>query len=190
MKIHKPKRYEHIVMGGWLDKAEGVIFPNWSIGKFDESLPTVYGMDFGYVNDPTVLIKVAQTKQKIYTKGLLYEKGMSTDDIINFLEDTVDKEDLIIADSAEPRLIAELQQAGFNIFGCKKGKDSIKNGLAKMYVKEIIVEEDDVELHKELNNYQWHDKKSNIPMDSYNHYVDAMRYAHEELFVDNEFFFG
>jgi phage terminase large subunit len=190
MKIHKPKRYEHIVLGGWLDKAEGVIFPNWSVGKFDESLPSVWGMDFGYVNDPTVLCKIAQTKEKIYAKGYLYRKGMSTDDIINFLEDTVDKEDLIIADSAEPRLIAELQIAGFNIHGCKKGKDSIKNGLAKMYVKEIIVEEDDVELHKELNNYQWHNAKSNIPQDSFNHYIDAMRYAHEELFVENDFFFG
>lgn len=188
MKQKNPNRYNHIVMGGWLDKAEGVIFPNWSVGKFDESLSSVYGMDFGYVNDPTTLVKVAQTPEKIFTKGLLYRKGMSTQDIINFLEETVDKYDLIVADSAEPRLIEEIRQAGFNIVKCTKGPDSIKNGLAKMSVKEIISEEEDVDLHKELNNYQWHDKKSNTPIDAWNHYVDSIRYAHEELIVGDQFY--
>ncbi len=188
LKKKNPNRYNHIVIGGWLDKAEGVIFPNWTIGEFDESLPTIYGMDFGYVNDPTTLFKVAQTNEKIYTKQLLYRTGMSTSDIIQFLENTVTKDDLIVADSSEPRLIEELHQAGFNVYKCTKGKDSVKNGLAKMYVKEIIVQQEDIEFHKELNNYQWHDKRSNTPIDAHNHGVDAVRYAHEELVNDLDFF--
>lgn len=187
MKEKNPNRYNHIVLGGWLDKAEGVIFQNWSIDKFDESLNSIYGMDFGYVNDPTTLFKVAQTPEKIFTKQILHRKGMSTNDIINFLEGAVDKNDLIVADSAEPRLIEEIRVAGFNIVRCTKGPDSIKNGLAKMYVKEIISEEGDIDMQKELNNYQWHDKKSNTPIDAWNHCIDGVRYAHEELSDTNEF---
>ena len=187
MKLKSPNRYRHIVEGGWLDKAEGVVFENWSIGKFDDSLPSIYGMDFGYVNDATTLVKVAQTKEKIYTKLKLYKKGMSTSDIINFLDGNVTKNDLIVADSAEPRLIDEIRVKGFNIVKCRKGPDSIKNGLAKMYVKEIISEEQDIETHRELNNYCFHDKKSNTPIDNWNHIIDAIRYAHQELNEDNNF---
>jgi len=175
-------------MGGWLDKAEGVIFPNWSIGKFNEELPFVYGMDFGYVNDATTLTKVAKTDEQIFTKLLLYKLAMSTKNIIDFLEENVDKNDLIVADNAEPRLIEEIQMAGFNIIKCTKGADSIKNGLAKMYDKEIISEEEDIEMHKELNNYKWHDKRANIPVDAWNHCIDGVRYAHEELENDYEFY--
>lgn len=186
MKIKNPQRYNHIVLGGWLDKAEGVIFENWSIGKFNDSLPSIYGMDFGYVNDETSLVKVSTDQENIYTQLKLYKKGMSTDDIIKFLEDNVSKEDLIVADSAEPRLIDEIRLKGFNIVKCRKGPDSIKNGLAKMYVKEIISEESDIETHKELNNYSWNDKKSNTPIDNWNHIIDAVRYAHQELAEENE----
>ena len=187
MKLKSPNRYRHIVEGGWLEKAEGVVFENWSIGKFDDSLPSIYGMDFGYVNDATTLVKVSQTKEKIYTKLKLYKKGMSTSDIINFLDGNVTKNDLIVADSAEPRLIDEIRVKGFNIVKCRKGPDSIKNGLAKMYVKEIISEEQDIETHRELNNYCFHDKKSNTPIDNWNHIIDAIRYAHQELNEDNNF---
>lgn len=63
IKEANPKKYKHIVLGGWLDKAEGVIFENWKEGEFDESLPYIYGMDFGYT-DPTVVVKVALDKEK------------------------------------------------------------------------------------------------------------------------------
>lgn len=173
--------YKYTLLGGWLDKAEGVIFEDWKIGEFDDTLPSVYGMDFGYVTDPTTLYKVAQTSEKIYIKEYLYKGGMSTSQIIDFLDVTVDKSDLIVADSAEPRLIDELILAGFNVVKCRKGKDSVKNGIAAMRDKEIITHKDDINLHKELNNYVWVDKKSNTPVDAWNHGIDAVRYAHDEL---------
>ncbi len=178
MKKNNPKRYKNVVLGGWLDKAEGVVFDNWNVGDFPEDLPIIYGMDFGYVNDPTTLVAVATDKNNIYIKGLLYKKEMSTNQIINFLSKTVKSTDLIIGDSAEPRLISEIRQGGFNIKRCQKGKDSIKNGLAKMQEKKIIIVED-TNLTVELNNYVWNDKKSNIPIDDYNHYIDAIRYAYQ-----------
>jgi len=189
MKINKPKRYEHIVMGGWLDKLEGCVIEDWKIGEFDESLPAVLGMDFGYVNDPTTLVKIATDDNNIYTELKLYRVGMSTNDIITFLENNVHVNDLILADCAEPRLIEELRYAGFNVVACRKGKDSIKNGLARLNEKTIVSREQDIELHKELNNYVWNDKKSNTPIDNWNHIIDALRYGYDELIQDNDFYF-
>jgi len=187
MKINKPTRYKHIVMGGWLDRMEGCVIEDWRIGQMDESQPFVYGMDFGYVNDPTTLVKVSQDEKNIYTDLKLHRVAMSTNDIIKFLEQTVDKSDLILADCAEPRLIEELQVEGFNIIGCRKGKDSVKNGLARLNEKTIVSEEKDTDFHRELNNYVWSDKKSNTPVDKYNHVIDAVRYAYDELSSENSF---
>ena len=180
MKKNNPKRYDNVVLGGWLDKAEGAVFDNWKIGEFPEHLPSIYGMDFGYSNDPTTLVKVATDDKNIYIKGFLYQKQMSTNDIINFLKKTLTSNDLIIGDCAEPRLLSEIKQANFNIKRCQKGADSIKNGIAKMQQKKIIIC-DDVNLVREFSNYVWNDKKSNTPVDDYNHYIDAVRYAYQRL---------
>tara|TARA_R110000824_G_scaffold85121_3_gene211805 strand:+ start:313 stop:1530 length:1218 start_codon:yes stop_codon:yes gene_type:complete len=187
MKVNKPNRYKHIVLGGWLDRMEGCVIEDWRIGIFDDSLPSVYGMDFGYVNDPTVLVKIATDDNNIYTSLKLHRLSMSTDDIIQFLEETIDRSDMILADCAEPRLIEEIQVAGFNIIACRKGKDSIKNGLARLNEKTIVSEDNDTEFHRELNNYIWSDKKSNTPIDKFNHVIDAVRYGYDELTSDNSF---
>ena len=171
-------------------KPTGVIFDRWSTGTFDSSLPYIYGMDFGYVNDPTTLVKVAidNKLKKLYIKSLLYEVELSTTDICSRLESLVDANELIIADCAEPRLISEIQTKGYNMVACTKGPDSIRLGLVKMMDYEIIVESEDRETIKELSNYCWNNKKSNTPIDSYNHIIDAVRYAVDELSVESSFF--
>ena len=185
-KESKPNWYYHNYIGGWLEKAEGVIFENWIKGKFDDTLPYVYGMDFGYVNDPTAITKVAVTNDKIYVKEMLYKTGLSTDGIIAAMQARdINKTDLIIADNAEPRLIAEIQQEGYNIIPCKKGKDSVRLGLVKMMDYTIVSEEDDYNMHTELNNYVWNDKRSNTPIDKFNHLIDSFRYAFDKLDIED-----
>jgi phage terminase large subunit len=173
VKESNPLKYKHKYLGGWLDKAEGVIFENWREGEFDDSLPAIIGMDFGYVTDPTTAVSVAvcNTTMKLYVKGHLYKTGLSTDEIAKELSVFASKNDLIIGDNAEPRLISELWDKGFN-----------------MQDYEIIVHPDSHDIKKELNNYAWHDKKSNTPQDNYNHYIDAIRYAFTDLVEDNDFF--
>ncbi len=188
IKQNNPGKYKHLVLGGWLEKAEGVIFENWKEGIFNDSLPYVYGMDFGYITDPTTLIKVAKDGDVLYLKEQLYRQGMDTNSIASFLDRTVEKHDLIVADNAEPRLIAELQDKGFNIIPCQKGKDSIKNGIANLSGVNMVV--DGQNLIKELNNYSWSNKRANIPNDNYNHLIDAVRYAFIELSTKNEFYFA
>jgi len=188
IKESNPNKYKHKILGGWMEKAEGVIFEEWIEGEFDESLPYIWGMDFGYVTDPTTLVKVAVKDGKLYCKEYLYKTGLSTQQIADIIGQYVKPEELIIADSAEPRLIRELWDLKFNIHPCIKGKDSVRNGIANMQGYEIIVDPDSQNLKTELNNYEWHDKKSNTPIDDYNHCVDSIRYAFQELTDKNDFF--
>jgi phage terminase large subunit len=172
-------------------KPTGVIFNNWDVGEFDESLPYILGMDFGYVNDESTLVKIAVDKRNLFAEELLYEKGLSTDEIVNRLGMLITKNDLIVADNAEPRLIAEIRAKGFNIVPCTKGADSIRLGLVKMMDYKIVVTPESRNLQKELSNYVWNDKKSNTPKSNgYDHLIDACRYAFDELVEDNQFYFS
>lgn len=179
MKMRRPSKYKHVMEGGWLDRAEGVIFTDWKVGKFDTSLPYIFGQDFGYSVDPTTLIKIAiDDKQKrIYLDELVYAAGMNTDATFKATREHAKGKDLVIADSAEPRLIDELKHRGLNIKPTVKGPDSVRAGIKRMQDYELIVTERSTNLVKELNNYVWHDKKSDTPIDNFNHAIDAARYA-------------
>jgi phage terminase large subunit len=177
MEITNPDKYKHQILGGWLNKAEGVVYSNWRIDNFKEVNGSIYGQDFGFSIDPTTLVQISVDKanKKIYAKELLYKAGLTTTDI--FIENNrfCGNKNLIVADSAEPRLISELKQRGLNIKGIKK--PTIIERIALVSDYEIIVDSESTNLIKELNNYVWHDKKSETPIDDYNHLLDALGYA-------------
>ncbi len=179
MKQQRPAKYAHVMDGGWLDKAEGVIFPDWELGDFDDSLPYIFGMDFGYSVDPTALIKIAvdDKKETIYIDELVYKTGMNTNSIFTASAEYASRKDLIVADSAEPRLIDEIKHKGLNIKPTIKGPDSVRAGIKRMQDYKLVVTPRSTNIVKELNNYVWHDKKSDTPIDKYNHAIDAVRYA-------------
>ena len=170
------KKYNHKILGGWLDKAEGVVFENWSIGEFNPNgLQTSCGMDFGFSVDPDTLIEVAidKTKKKIYLKEHIYRNGLKSHELAKVVVDKIGNT-LIIADSAEPRLIEDLRHSGVNIRPVKKG--TIESGITRMQDYEIIVSSESVNVVKELNNYIYADKGSKLYVDSFNHAIDAVRY--------------
>lgn len=173
-----PQKFEHTILGGWLDKAEGVIYTNWNIGAFEETSVPVYGMDFGFSIDPTTLVKVCidKSRKKIFAKECFYKPKLTTSQIFELANFYAGKS-LIYGDSAEPRLIDELSSSGLNIKPTEKGAGSITAGIAALQDYEIIVDPDSTNLVKELNNYAWHDKKSATPIDAHNHLLDALRYA-------------
>ena len=176
MKRDNPKKYYHIVLGGWLDKAEGVVFQNWKFGEFNpDKLQTSCGMDFGFSVDPDTITEVAIDKKhkKIYLKELLYKNGLKTEELVKIVLDRVGSK-LIIADSAEPRLIADLKSKGVNIKAVKKG--TIESGITMMLDYEIIVEPNSSNIAKELNNYVYSDKNSKLYVDDWNHAIDGSRY--------------
>jgi len=178
LKISNPKKYEHRILGGWVEKPDGVIFDNWETGKFDDSQIYLFGLDFGFSVDPDALVKIAIDKKRkiIYAQELLYVNGLSTGQLTSHLAAHI-KRELIVADSAEPRLISEIKSAGFHIVPTKKRAGSIIAGIKIIQDYKIIVDPDSINLSKELNNYAWHDKKAEIPVDDYNHLIDALRYA-------------
>jgi phage terminase large subunit len=171
-----PKKYNHVILGGWLDKAEGVVFTNWSFGTFNpDNLQTSFGQDYGYSIDPTTLIEVAidKTKRKIYVKECFYKTKLTTSEIYALNRQFAERK-LIIGDNAEGRLIDELRSMGNNITRCDK--PPIEFGVSLMQDYEIVVEPSSQNIAKELNNYVYLDKGSRLYIDNYNHAIDAIRY--------------
>lgn len=176
MRINSPSKYNHVVLGGWLDKAEGVVFTNWKYGAFNpDNLQTSFGQDFGFSIDPTTLIEVAIDKKhkRIYLKEHLYKPKLTTSEIAH-INKTVCGFKMIVADSAEPRLIDELKLKGLRMIATPKGAGSISAGVALMQDYELIVEGENI--GKELNNYVYTDKGSKLFSDNWNHAIDAIRY--------------
>ena len=185
VKINNPNRYNHKYIGAWIDVAEGVIFGNWTEGAFDLSLPYAYGQDYGFASDPTTLIKVAvDNKRKIvYLHEEYYDtKQLGTNAIYEINKSRIKVEsDLIVADCQELRLIYDLRTLGLNIQECTKGPGSIKAGITALNDYSFVVTSSSMNIKKELKNYVWNDKKAGIPIDEYNHAMDAIRYIFTRL---------
>lgn len=187
MKLNEPEKYKHKILGGWLEKAEGVVYTNWEYGDFDDSLPFGFGLDFGYSVDPDACIKVAinEKLKKIYLKEIMYETGQSSDRLRDMLITRCGQFE-IIADSAEPRLIDDLKR-DVNIKRAYKPPNSVAQGIKILLGYKLIIDPDSDNLTRELNNYAWDDKKSDKPIDAYNHLLDALRYyTFQKLQVNTE----
>lgn len=180
IKQDNPEKYRNIVLGGWLEKAEGVVFENWQIGDFDESLPYCYGLDFGYSPDPTAMVKVAidSKKRLMYLDECLYANELSVDQLIEAVQRNIKRQrDLIVCDTNEKRTVAAMAKARLNVSKTVKYAGSIQDGIRKMQDFQIIITPRSTNLKKELNNYVWNDKKASVPVDDWNHLIDGSRYG-------------
>ena len=168
---------------GITGRIEGLIFKKWYILNEDFSNKNLigYGIDFGFTNDPTTLLEVRMQDGELYVKELIYETGLTNQDISTKMEALgVSKSALIVADSAEPKSIEELRRLRWTIDGVKKGKDSVMFGINLLKGYAINVHASSVNLIKELEQYKWKVNKNgdslNVPIDEYNHAIDALRY--------------
>ena len=189
-----PRRYRTAGLGEW-GIVEGLVFENWEEQAFDvnevskrPNVKSAFGMDFGYVNDPSTLFcgLVDTVAREIYVFDEMYEKGMSNEDILSKVTEMGYAKERIKADSAEPKSIAYLRKAGLrNIRAAKKGPDSIRAGISLIQDYKIIVHPRCVNFLTEISNYTWDkdkfDNMINKPIDDFNHLMDAMRYAMEEF---------
>lgn len=176
MQENNPEKYKHIILGGWLDKAEGVVFNNWKVGEFNpDNLQTSFGQDYGFIVDPTTLVEVAidNKHKKVYVKEHLYKTNLTTSEIAEINQRIAERK-LIWADSAEPRLIEELRRKGNNVKAVKKVK--IQERVSFLQDFKIIVDPESTNIIKELNNYVYTDKTSKMYVDAYNHALDAIGY--------------
>lgn len=202
MKKNRPKRYRVAGLGEW-GMIDGVVYENWREESFnvDEiiktyNLKSVFGLDFGYTNDPTALFcgLADLERKKLYVFDELYEKALSNEEIYERISQMGYAKEKITADSSEPKSIDRLRTLGlYRIRAARKGRDSIANGIDFLQDFEIIIHPKCVNFITEISNYTWEtDKfgnKLNRPIDDFNHLMDAMRYATEELSVGDTFSF-
>lgn len=189
-----PRRYRTAGLGEW-GIVEGLVYENWEERVFDvheisirPNVRSAFGMDFGYVNDPSTLFcgLVDTVAREIYVFDEMYEKGMSNEDIKERVSEMGYSKERIKADSAEPKSIAYLRKAGLTrIRAAKKGPDSIRAGISIIQDYKIIIHPRCVNFITEISNYTWDkdkfDNAINKPIDDFNHLMDAMRYAMEEF---------
>ena len=168
---------------GEVGTLEGVVFTNWGIvDTIPETPKRVCGLDFGYTNDPTTVIEVAYSDGEIYLNEVIYQTQLTNASIIKLInnDDSI-RNNVIVCDSAEPKSIDELRLGGVRSIPADKGADSVRSGLDLMKQYRINVTKGSVNLIKELRNYRWkqdRDGKSlNVPIDIFNHAIDASRYA-------------
>ena len=178
MRERRPEKYKQQMLGSWLNKAEGVIFDNWTIGEFKRSSVSVWGQDYGFAADPSTLVEcnIDTSTKTIYLKECFYLQRLTTSQIAE-LNLKHSKGGLIIGDSAEPRLLSEIKAKGCNVKPSIKGQGSVTYGISLLQDYDLVVTPDSINLIKELNNYCWLEKKSNTPVDKWNHIIDAIRYA-------------
>ena len=149
------------------------------------------GLDWGFSNDPTALVAIYRQGDCILVQELLYATGLTNQDIADKLRSLgITRAWEIVADSAEPKSIEEIYRLGFNIKPAEKGPDSVRNGIDILKRFKLQVTKDSTNLIKELRSYTWatdkEGKNTGVPIDSFNHACDAMRYvALNKLRVSN-----
>lgn len=170
---------------GLLGDAEGRIYKGWT--QLDD-IPSEArlkrgGLDFGYTNDPSALVDIYIWNNSFILDEVLYRKGMSNSDIASVIKQGESR--LIIADSAEPKSIDEINSYGISVIGSQKGQGSILQGIQYVQDQTIYVTKRSLNLWKEYRNYLWITDKDgktiNEPQDFMNHLMDALRYGMESL---------
>lgn len=179
--IEDPELYK-VYARGLTGKLEGVIFRDYNIvpGVSPDAKLIGYGLDFGFSNDPTALVALYSQSGELIIDELIYERGLLNVRISDLMRE-LGVNGRIVADSAEPKSIAELSAYGWQIEGAKKGPDSIRQSINTLKRYKLNVTQRSSNLKKELNGYKWKQNKDgkldNEPVDFLNHAIDALRYA-------------
>jgi len=165
---------------GQIGSLDGVIFQDWKqIDEIPKEARLLgHGIDFGYTSDPTTCISLYKYNEGYIAHEQLYMKGLTNRDIFNHVKHL---QGFFVADSAEPKSIAELQQHGLPIVGAVKGRDSIIHGIQLLQGCNLMVTSNSTNLIKELRNYVWDKDRNgntipNKPIDAQNHCIDSLRY--------------
>ena len=199
MKKNNPRRYQVAGLGNW-GIVEGLVYENWRELEFDwreilnkrQKAKAVFGLDFGYTNDPAAFFCgiLDQEQKEIYVFDEIYQKRMQNTAIYRNIEKLGFKKEIIVADSEEPKSIEHLRGLGlYRIKPSKKGKDSVNAGIQFIQDFKIFIHPRCVNFLTEISNYSWDKDKFgktvNKPIDDFNHLMDAMRYALEDYMRNN-----
>ncbi len=170
---------------GQLGDVEGKVYKDWQIIDEipHEARLERYGLDFGYSNDPSALVAIYYYNGGYILDEVLYQKGLSNKQLADVINNQ--PKALVMADSAEPKSIDEIRLYGVNILPVKKGKDSVVQGIQYVQDQRVSITKRSTNGIKEYRNYMWETDKEgkilNVPIDMWNHFLDASRYGFESL---------
>lgn len=170
---------------GEMGSVEGLIYTRWATVP---EMPSTfkrefYCIDFGFTNDPTSILRVRLSGGELWVEELAYRTAMLNGDIVNVLQQNhVQRNAQIVCDSAEKKSIAEINNiGGFRAVACVKGNGSVVSGITMVQAYKINVTKNSLGVIDELRNYSWKRDANgnyiNIPIDRYNHSLDALRYG-------------
>ena len=194
MRESNPRKYAIAGLGEW-GHSEGLVFENWSVEEFSlgelhrEGVRHVFGLDYGYTNDPTAFIAAAveEETKRIYLYDEHYQRRMLNEDIAAMIAAKGYQKERIRADAAEPKSNEDLRRLGMcRLQAANKGRDSILSGIARLQEYRLVVHPRCVHTAAELRGYVWQaDGRDvvyrNLPCDKDNHLMDALRYAMEDV---------
>ncbi|MDT0961048.1 PBSX family phage terminase large subunit [Staphylococcus pseudintermedius] len=197
LATRNPAYYKIYALGEFatLDK---LVFPKYEKRIISDKevghLPSYFGLDFGYVNDPSAFIhvKIDSDNKKLYVMSEYVKKGMLNNEIAQVINDLGYSKEKITADSAEQKSIMEIKANGIDrIVPAMKGKDSVMAGIQFISQFDIVIDERCYKTIEEFDNYTWKKDKNtdeyyNEPVDTYNHCIDALRYAIEALTIQKK----
>lgn len=180
--------YYRIYALGEFASLDKLVYTNWKVEDFnhaDIKGDLAIGLDFGFVNDISALVAsvIDDTNKRIYIFREWGDTNKTNEELAAIITSLGFSKSVIIADCAEQKSIEELRRKGVSkVRACSKGKDSILHGIQHLQQYEIIVHSSCGGVITEFENYSWQkDKKTNEyvnkPIDSFNHYMDALRYS-------------
>ena len=174
VKKNEPFTFESLYQQNPKPSAESLIYHDWQPCEFfPKDADNIFsGLDFGFSNDPTALVRIAKIGNKLYLDEVIYEKGLTNADLIKKISMYPDKLGEIYADSADPKSIEELRRAGIRVIKAVKGNDSVTAGISKLKEYEVYYTRRSKNIKKEIDNYQWltvGGKPINKPIDDFNH---------------------
>tara|TARA_Y100000114_G_scaffold95150_1_gene88498 strand:- start:6 stop:1190 length:1185 start_codon:yes stop_codon:yes gene_type:complete len=166
---------------------EGQIFDKWKWIDYKEFIDKedcelVYGIDWGYSNDPTSIVEVRRKNDKLFVHELLYKKGLTNQDIYNEIKNLGLEEEIFICDSAEPKSLEDLKRLGLYCKASIKGAGSVLNGIQIIKEHDVFASKQSKNLLQEYQYYTWETNKDSqtinkIKQNGMDHLMDAFRYA-------------
>ena len=186
---NRNEAYYKIYALGEFATLDKLVFPKYTkalLNKDDlRQITSYFGLDYGFINDPSAFmhVKIDDDRKKLYIVEEYVKKGLTNDKIAESITALGYAKEQIRADSAEKKSNQELRNLGIGrVIDVKKGAGSVMQGIQYILQYEWIVDERCVKTIEELENYTWKKDKAtneyiNEPVDSYNHCLDAIRYA-------------
>lgn len=176
--------YNVYTLGNW-GVLGNLVFTNWSVEDLSSEMsrlyPRYYGLDFGFTNDPSAFSGSCIKDKNLFITNEFYEYGLTNDMIADLVKPIIGNEQLM-CDSAEPKSIQELRDYGVMAMPCVKGKSSVNYGIQYLQQFHIVIHKTLQNAINEFSLYQWDKNRDgeaiNKPIDRYNHFIDATRYAH------------